>query len=137
MITLKKYLELDPSKLSRQEEPPAEALLSAAVESYRSALAAMGDCGAQVCPAVGQELQQRLLELSEGMAKTLTPAMLRETEAKVEEQLQQWGGRTAEYFQQKAGEVKEMLLVMAQAAESVAERDQRHGKQFGEFTSRL
>ena len=55
----------------------------------------------------------------------------------MEPQLQEWGEQTAEYFQQRAGDVKEILMVLALAAESVAERDQRYASQFGEFTKRL
>ena len=51
MISLKKYLDMetDPSDL-------ANALL----ESYRSALLAMGKSGARACPAVGADLQRGL-----------------------------------------------------------------------------
>jgi diguanylate cyclase (GGDEF)-like protein len=55
----------------------------------------------------------------------------------VERQLEEWGNQTAEYFQQRAGDVKEILMVLARAAEAVTERDQRYAAQFGEFTKRL
>jgi diguanylate cyclase (GGDEF)-like protein len=135
MITLKKYLELDASELIHPEQPGD--LFSSVLECYRSALAAMGDCGTQVCPALGPELQQGLRGLSERLSQKVTPAAVRGTEQCVEEQLQRWGGRAAQYFQEKAGEVKEILMVLAQAAETAAERDQRHGRQFGEFITRL
>jgi len=55
----------------------------------------------------------------------------------VEEQLQQWGNRSAEYFKAKADDVKELLLALAHTAESMGERDQRYAKQFSDFTTRL
>jgi diguanylate cyclase (GGDEF)-like protein len=135
MITLKKYLDLDPSKHVHPE--PSGDLPASVLECYRSALTAMGDCGAQACPVLGPELQQDLRGLSERLSSKVTSEVVRETEAGVEAGLQQWGSRAAEYFQTKAGEVKEILMLLAQAAESAAERDQRHGQQFGEFTTRL
>ena len=45
--------------------------------------------------------------------------------------------RTARHYQQKTGEVKELLIVMARTAESVGERDQRCAGQINEVTARL
>jgi diguanylate cyclase (GGDEF)-like protein len=55
----------------------------------------------------------------------------------VQEQLQNWGRRTADHYKQKTSEVKEMLLVMAHAAESVGQRDQRCAQQIAEVTAQL
>jgi GGDEF domain-containing protein len=62
---------------------------------------------------------------------------VRGTGKHVEEQLQQWGGRTAEYFKAKTNDVKELLLALAGTAESMGERDQRYTKEFSEFTTQL
>jgi diguanylate cyclase (GGDEF)-like protein len=86
---------------------------------------------------MGPALQHGLMLLAASLAKTLTPPLVQETEVQVEQQLQEWGEHTAEYFQQRAGDVKEILMVLARAAESVTERDQRYAAQFGEFTKRL
>jgi diguanylate cyclase (GGDEF)-like protein len=59
------------------------------------------------------------------------------TEAGVREQLRGWGRRTAKHYRQQSGEVKEILLMMARAAESVGERDQRCAEQITEVTARL
>jgi diguanylate cyclase len=55
----------------------------------------------------------------------------------VEQHLRAWGEQTAGYLQQRAADVKEIVLVLACAAESVAERDQRYAAHFSEFTKRL
>jgi diguanylate cyclase (GGDEF)-like protein len=55
----------------------------------------------------------------------------------VEEQLQQWGGQSSEYFKAKANEVKELLILLARTAQSLGERDHRYTNQFTQFTSRL
>jgi diguanylate cyclase (GGDEF)-like protein len=137
VISIRKYLDLDSNELNKHRPPSPEDLVASILEAYRAALGAMGDSGLQACPALGPHLQQSLLLLGEGLTKTVTPSLVKETEGNVEQQLQEWGERTAEYFQQRAGDVKEILMVMARAAESAAERDQRYTSQFGEFTKRL
>ncbi len=137
VISIKRYLDLDSSELNKYRPPSPEELLASVLDAYRAALGAMGNCGLQACPALGPGLQRGLMLLVEGLAKTITPPLVKETEGHVEQQLQEWGEHTAEYFQQRAGDVKEILMVLARAAESVAERDQRYAAQFGEFTKRL
>jgi diguanylate cyclase len=133
VISLKKYLDMDPSKIVSSEP----GMLEAVMESYRSALLAMGKSGLQAYPAVGSDLQQSLASLEQRLAKNPTPAMMKETEAKVTEQLDQWGGRTEEHFKAKTKEVRELLIVMAGTAESVGERDKNYSSQFSQFTTRL
>ncbi len=137
MISLKKYMDLDQDELNKHLKPRPDDLLALTLESYRSALTAMGGCGAQACPTLGPDLQQGLMTLAERLRSKTTARVVRETEGHVEGHLQKWGGRAAEYFQQRADEVKEILMVLARAAESTAERDQHHTSQFGEFTTRL
>lgn len=137
MISIKKYLDLDSSEVNKCRPPSPEELLAAILEAYRAALGAMGNSGLQACPALGPGLQRGLMLLAESLAKTPTPPLVKETEGHVEQQLQEWGDRTAEYYQQRAGDVKEILMALAHAAESVAERNQRYTSQFGEFTKRL
>jgi diguanylate cyclase (GGDEF)-like protein len=138
VISIRKYLDLDPSELNKCRTPsPDEKLLVTVLEAYRAALSAMGDSGLRACPALGPQLQQSLVLLGETLAQTIAPSQIKETEAKVQHHLLEWGEQTSEYFQQRAGDVREILVVLAHAAESVAERDQRYTSQFGEFTKRL
>jgi len=137
MISIKKYLDLDSSELNKYRPPSPEELAASTLEAYRGALAAMGNCGLRACPPLGPGLQHSLMLLVECLAKTVTPPLIKQTEGQVEQQLQEWGEHTAEYFQQRAGDVKEILMTLAHAAESVAERDKRYTVQFGEFTKRL
>jgi diguanylate cyclase (GGDEF)-like protein len=62
---------------------------------------------------------------------------VRGTGRQVEEQLQQWGGRTAEYFKAKTNDVKELLIALAHTAESMGTQDQRYAKQLNDFTIQL
>jgi diguanylate cyclase (GGDEF)-like protein len=136
LISLKRYLEMDGSKPS-STEPASSELLSALVECYQSALLAMGKSGIQACPGVSSELQQKLADLASQLSSNPTPAGVKKTEKQVEEQLEKWGGQSAEYFKAKAHEVKELLILLARTAQSLGERDQRYTSQFTQFTSRL
>jgi diguanylate cyclase (GGDEF)-like protein len=136
VISLKKYLDMDPSKLPFAEPIP-DKMVDAVLASYRSALMAMGKSGLQVCPAVGPDLQQGLAGLEQRLSKNVTQALMKETENKVTEQLEQWGERTQQHFKAKTDEVRELLIVMARTAESVGERDKSYSNQFSQFTTRL
>lgn len=136
MISLKKYLDMNPETLP-PGGPASTELLDAVLESYRSALLTMGKSSVQTCPPVGSELQQNLAGLEQRLSKDITPLMVKETDTKVTEQLEQWGGRTEEYFKTKTNEVKELLIVMARTVESVGERDKTYAGQLTEFTTRL
>jgi diguanylate cyclase (GGDEF)-like protein len=136
VISLKKYLDMNPETLPLGD-PATTELLAAVLESYRSALLAMGKSGVQACPSVGSALQQNLAGLEQRLAKNITPVMVKETETKVTEQLEQWGGSTEEYFKAKANEVKELLMVMARTVESVGDRDKTYATQLTDFTTRL
>ena len=136
MITLKPYLDMVVSRTS-SKEPAQNELLSTTLECYRSALLAMGKSGTQACPGVSSDLQQKLADLGNQISADLTAAGIRKTEKRVEEQLQQWGGQSAEYHKAKANEVKELLIVLARTAQSLGERDHRYTTQFTQFTTRL
>ena len=136
MISLKKYLDMA-AGTPPSVEPVSNELQSTILESYRSALRAIGSSGFKACPAVGTDLQQNLASLQNTLSGSLTPELVKEAQKQVEDQLLQWGGQTSDYFKAKANEVKELLIVLARTAESVGERDQRYANHFSQFTTRL
>jgi diguanylate cyclase (GGDEF)-like protein len=140
MISLKKYLDSAPAPrlvLDAPFELVEQDILVAALTAYGSALTEMGSATLQACSGAGEELQDRFQQLKGGLSPEMGPEALAATSAEVQEQLRNWGRRATGHYQQKAGEVKELLLVMAHAAESVAARDQQCAGQIGEVTSRL
>jgi diguanylate cyclase (GGDEF)-like protein len=138
VISLKKYLDMDKAPVPEPEAvPESNELLLATLKSYRSALQSIGKSGVRACPEVGSDLQRALAGLELGLAGNVTAALVTKTEARAEELLEQWGGRSEQYFKSKAKEVKELLIVMAHTAQSVGDRDQRYTNQFTEFTTRL
>ncbi len=140
MISLKKYLEMEIHETIHDPRPdkadPAE-LLPALPRLYRSALVAMGQSGAQACPAVGQDLQENLKTLEKRIAGDVTTPLVQELDGHVTEQLRQWGEQAAAHYKAQAAEVKELLIVLANTAAAVGERDQSYTKNLNQFTSRL
>jgi len=112
-------------------------MLPAVLAAYGSGMVAMGACSLDACAGLGGELKQRLNELSSGLSADMTREALERTDRAVQEQLQGWGQRAACYYREKAGEAKELLLVVARTAESVVTRDQRSATQMSQITARL
>jgi len=140
MISLKKYLDSTESRKSLLDDPTdfdGQDIASAAVAAYSSALTEMGNSGVNACPGEGEELKHRLGGVRAALSSQMEPAALAATAAEVCEHLQSWGRRTAKHYQNKAGEVKALLLLMARTTESVGARDQRCAGQISEVTSRL
>jgi diguanylate cyclase len=114
-----------------------EELLRSAMGAYRAALKAMADAGAQACPPTGEGLKQNLLNLQRSLTAEASAAVVAETEQHLEEELREWGQRTARFYEQKTDEIKEVLTIIAQATGHVAERDERYAAQFGALTEQL
>ncbi len=135
IISLKEYLES--ASTGAAAETNETDMLALAMAAYGSALLEMGSCSLDACPALGSELKDSLGRLKTTLSATMSRADLAATDASVQENLRGWGRSTARHYQQTAGEVKELLLVMARTAESAGARDQRCAKQIGEVTARL
>jgi diguanylate cyclase (GGDEF)-like protein len=137
MISLKKYLDSPACEAEAPSKQDDNSILSATIAAYGSALLAMGDCAAEVYPALGSDLKRGLGKVEESLACEMTLEQVEGAETSVRGQLQDWGMRAARQNQQKAREVKELLIVMAHTAESVGERDQRCAGQMNAVTARL
>jgi diguanylate cyclase (GGDEF)-like protein len=137
MISLKRYLDSASSGSVDNREHGRGDLTSDALAAYASALVAMGGCSLDACPGLGDGLRQYLGGLSRKLSMGINRETLAATDREVQEQLQDWGRRTARHYRQKSEEVKELLIVMARTAESVGARDQRCAGQIHEVTARL
>ena len=137
MISLKKYLDSNGASLADKHEPQNGDLLSAAIASYGAALVEMGRCSFVACPGMGDGLKRGLGELQAGLSARMAPSELVQIGENAGEKLRSWGQGAAAHYQKKANEVKELLLTVAQTAESVSARDQRCAGQMNDVTERL
>ena len=126
MISLKKCMDVQ-----------LEDLLQATLQSYRAALQSIAECGKQVFPQFGDDMRQTLLQLQKSLSSDASPAAVLETQKQVDVQLREWGNRASDYLKERTNEVKEIMTLMAKAAQTVSERDQKYVGQFEQLTSRL
>ncbi len=137
MISLKRYLDSSSRERARLDEDTFQEAFAAALDVYGSALLEMGNCSLDACPGLGEALKHSLAQLTAELSPAINSDELSAHGQKAREQLLGWGRDAARHYQGKAREVKEMLLTMAQAAESVGTRDQRYASQIGAVTERL
>ncbi len=126
MISLKRFIE----------SKPAESLKTMC-ESNSATRTGMGTSATQICPHIGEDFRRDLLNLRDRLSPDATADTVAETGKQVEEELKKWGESASEYFQQTAHDVKEIMLIVAETAQAVGERDHRYARQFGEFAGQL
>ena len=136
MISLKRYLDSSSPELARVENE-CQDTFAAALDVYGSALLEMGNCSLDACPGLGDALKHSLTQLTAELSPTIASGDLAANGQKAREQLLGWGRDAARHYQGKAREVKEILLTMAQAAESVGTRDRHYASQISAVTERL
>lgn len=124
----------DSASAQRLRKP---SILPLALSAYRSTLKEMGSCSHDACPTVSEELREALDQVVRRLSKEVTAKELFEAEKAAREQLREWAKRATNHNLEKTREVKEILLVMANATESVGERDQRCARQLNDVTTRL
>lgn len=137
MISLKRYLDSVSAGPIADCDQTESSLLAVALGAYASALLAMGSSSVDACPSLGSDLRQQFSQISRGMTNGIACEAIVKAEREVRDQLQDWGRRTARHYQQKSEEVKDLLIVMAQTAESVGTRDQRCAGQIRDVTACL
>ncbi len=123
--------------LRKAMQEQVEEAFESTLDSYRSALGAIGDAAVRACPPVGEPLQQNLRALQKRLTAETPPQLVTETERRLEAELRTWGDQAAQLFQDNTNEVKDILSILAKATQEVGDRDQRYTKQFGDLTERL
>jgi diguanylate cyclase (GGDEF)-like protein len=97
----------------------------------------MGNAGALAIPDLGADLQARVRSLQEALSGSVTMDRLAGAQQAVDEEFGQWAESAAQYSQDKAKEVREIMIAVASAAAAIGQRDQRYASQFSGLTARL
>ncbi len=142
MISIRKYLDGSQVIPNGDAAKPhnrrsATDLAAVCLDAYRSSLTEMGRCSLDVCAATGPALESGLVKAADNLGSSRTADGVAANAADVAARLKEWSRSTARHFQQKAGEVKEILLAMAQTTESVSQRDQKCADQLKNITASL
>jgi len=142
MISIRKYLDADQAAALEAPKPPrvpgmGRDRLSLCLEAYCGTLAAIGHAGVDACPALGNSLETTLATIAVLLAKAPSDEAITSAGESAATEVREWGRSTARHYAQKAADVKEILLAMTSAAESVSNRDQRCAQRFNEVTANL
>ncbi|HEY2472149.1 MAG TPA: GGDEF domain-containing protein [Terracidiphilus sp.] len=136
MISLKRYFDAELISGEEAQETSSERCMPL-LAAYRSALAQMGECGAETCPSHGAELKRELAKTDASMGNQPNALEITSAERSVSEILQKWGKKTALHYEHRASEVKDLLLVMARTAESLGHKDEQYAQQLDSVTAKL
>ena len=121
MISLKKHID-----------QPAD-LLHCITSAYRAALVAMARAAAKPAPSLAHMLHGALTFPE----RKLGLEQIAELDRKVVAGLDQWGDQACEYFNQKTAEVKEILILVTNAAHTAVEQDEKYVSQLTAVSGRL
>jgi diguanylate cyclase (GGDEF)-like protein len=135
MISLKRYLDREnhPAASHTIEHPSCEKLLSA----YCASLVEMGECGVEACPPLGPELVRSFERITESLGQAATADRIADSEIAVRDLLKKWGKRVSLHYEQKATDVKDLLLVLSRTAESFCHKDDRFAHDLDSVTAQL
>ncbi len=126
MVSLKPYLDSSEAQL-----------VGALVDAYQRLLLATAGCNAELCAQSAGDLSARLHLIEESISTASRPGEVLSAQQGAEEALHAWRDRTQDYLRTKAGEMKDLMMLIAQTAETVAERDQSHNKKLKGLTESL
>ncbi len=122
MTSIKKYLDACTEDLLR---------------AYNSALASACRSAERAVPGVESHLSSNILKLQDQMLADPIPATLVKTQRSIDGEFSQWADNVELHLRSRAGEAREIMLVMANAALNLTNRDRRYGTRFRDLTSRL
>jgi diguanylate cyclase (GGDEF)-like protein len=86
---------------------------------------------------VAGTFEKNLVALSERLTAATIPSEMSRTEQEIGRELEGWSARASDYYRRKAGEIRDVMVAMNEAAKTVADRDERYRAQFTEVSTRL
>lgn len=107
------------------------------VTAYKDILLAIARAGSEATPYLGDSLHAQLKALSDALGEAAAPDRVREVHAEANRGLSEWGKTASGYLREKANEVRELMIAVANAAASTTERDQRYANRMQELTNQL
>jgi diguanylate cyclase (GGDEF)-like protein len=122
MTSIKKYIEACSEDLLRA----SNAALASACRSADRAV-----------PGVESHLSSNISKLQDQMLADPIPATVVRTQRAIDNEFSQWADNVDLHLRSRAGEAREIMLVMANAALNLTNRDKRYGTRFRDLTSRL
>ncbi|MBS1802993.1 MAG: GGDEF domain-containing protein [Acidobacteria bacterium] len=135
MITLKRYLDQSTYRDTCQESEYG--LSETILKAYCAGLTQMGECGVDACPDLAPEFSRGLKRIVESLGPLPAKDSVIASEDAVRELLRGWGKQVSSHYDQKASDVKDLLLVMTRTAESLGNKDERVARQIDGVSQQL
>ena len=126
MISLRKAIEAQSEELFHQT-----------LEAYRQTLGSIAEAGGRAYPPSEGMLRDSLVQLQKALAEDAALETIASTGTRAGCELREWGEQAHTYYEKKTEEVKEVLLIVGDMAEHLADRDQRNVAGFSQLTARL
>jgi diguanylate cyclase (GGDEF)-like protein len=137
MISLKRYLDFEAHSTTPDPKTGDDSQNSALLSAYRSCLSEVGECGMNACPSLGPELVRALERVLDLLGSNPARDAIEISEEAVRDLLRDWGKNAARHYDQKAAEVKDLLLVMARTAESLGVKDDQYVRELDAVSAQL
>jgi diguanylate cyclase (GGDEF)-like protein len=123
--------------LRKQIDEHTQELLTATSRAYHAALTSVGANAERALPGVDFPLSANLALLRAQLQADSAPEAIARTERSLDSELTQWSESVERHLKGKATEFREMMLVMANAAQNLTARDKRYTGRFHDITARL
>jgi diguanylate cyclase (GGDEF)-like protein len=125
------------TSLKKHIDAYAEDMLQATLRAYRAALASVSRCAERAVPGADAGLAKNLATIQDQFLSETLPATLLKAQQSVDAELNMWADGVERHLRSKAIEAREIMLAMANAAQSLGTRDKRYLARFRELTKRL
>jgi diguanylate cyclase (GGDEF)-like protein len=125
------------TSLKKHIDAYAEDMLHATLRAYRAALASVSRSAERAVPGAEAGLSKNLAKIQDQFLTEAMPATLLKAQQGVDAELNMWADSVERHLRSKAVEAREILLAMANAAQSLGTRDKRYLSRFRELTARL
>jgi diguanylate cyclase (GGDEF)-like protein len=125
------------TSLKKHIDAYADDMLQATLRAYRAALASVSRNAERAVPGADACLAKNLAKVQDQFLAETMPANLIKAQQTVDTELNLWADSVERHLRSKAVEAKEILLAMANAAQSLGTRDKRYLSRFRELTARL
>ena len=127
----------DVISIKQHIESTVEELMGAALESYRSALIVTANFGLAAFPDAGPKMHDQLLGIEKELAASPTVRGVREACRHFKLALQGLAETAVEHNRTAAREIKEIMMIVARAAEAISSRDLQDTSQFQRVSLQL
>ena len=135
MISLKKHLEgaVKPERSAADPGDPGDP----ALQAFHTLLLAAANAGHRAVPDLGPGLRKQLTALAAALSPKSTPEAVEGTSQRARHELSQWAEQAFLQHEATERDLRQIVEVMAGGIASVARRDERAAREFGDLTRKF